>query len=63
MPFNSLNFNIIKQLKKNRTLTFKVTNLLNDKRESNFIGFNEEQRYFSLRHIGRTFSFNYAVRF
>ena len=63
MPFNSLNFNVIKQLKKNRTLTFKVTNLLNDKRESNFIGFNEEQRYFSLRHIGRTFSFNYAVRF
>ena len=63
MPFNSLNFNVIKQLKKNRTLTFKVTNLLNDKRESNFIGFNEEQRYFSLRNIGRTFSFNYAVRF
>ena len=63
MPFNSLNFNVIKQLKKNRTLTFKVTNLLNDKRESNFIGFNEEQKYFSLRHIGRTFSFNYAVRF
>ena len=63
MPFNSLNFNVIKQLKKNRTLTFKVTNLLNDKRESNFIGFNEEQRYFSLRHIGSTFSFNYAVRF
>ena len=30
-------------------LTFKVTNLLNDKRESNFIGFNEEQKYFSLR--------------
>jgi hypothetical protein len=63
MPFNSLNFNIIKQLKKNRTLTLKVTNLLDDKRESNFIGFNEERKYFSLRHIGRTFSFSYAVRF
>ncbi len=63
MPFNSLNFNIIKQLKKNRTLTFKVTNLLDDDRESKFIGFNEEEEYFSFRHIGRTFSFSYAVRF
>ena len=63
LPFNSLNFNIIKQLKKNRTLTFKVTNLLDDDRESKFIGFNEEEEYFSFRHIGRTFSFSYAVRF
>ena len=54
---------IIKQLKKNRTLTFKVTNLLDDDRESKFIGFNEEEEYFSFRHIGRTFSFSYAVRF
>ena len=63
MPFNSLNFNMIKQLKKNRTLTLKVTNLLDDDRESKFIGFNEESEYFSFRHIGRTFSFSYAVRF
>jgi TonB-dependent receptor len=63
MPFNSLNFNVIKQLKKNRTLTLKVTNLLDDNRESDFIGFNEERAYFSFRNIGRTFSFSYAVRF
>jgi TonB-dependent receptor len=63
MPFNSLNFNLIKQLKKNRTLTLKVTNLLDDNRESKFIGFNEESEYFSFRHIGRTFSMSYAVRF
>ena len=63
MPFNNLNFNLIKQLKKNRTLTFKVTNILDDARESQFIGFNEESEYFSLRNIGRTFSLNYAVRF
>ena len=63
MPFNSLNFNMIKQLKKNRTLTLKVTNLFDDNRESDFIGFNEERAYFSFRNIGRTFSFSYAVRF
>ena len=63
MPFNSLNFNMIKQLKKNRTLTLKVTNLLNDNRESKFIGFDEEHEYFSFRHLGRTFTFSYAVRF
>ncbi len=63
MPFNSLNFNLIKQLKKNRTLTLKVTNLLDDARESQFIGFNEESEYFSLRNIGRTFSLSYAVQF
>ena len=63
MPFNSFNFNLIKQLIKNRTLTLKVTNLLNDNRESQFIGFNEEREYFSFRHIGRTFSLSYAVRF
>ena len=63
MPFNSLNFNLIKQLKKNRTLTLKVANLLDDTRESQFIGFNDESEYFSLRNIGRTFSLSYAVRF
>lgn len=63
MPFNSFNFNLIKQLIKNITLTLKVTNLLNDNRESQFIGFNEEREYFSFRHIGRTFSLSYAVRF
>ncbi len=63
MPFNSLNFNMIKQLKKNRTLTLKVTNLLKDNRESMFIGFDEEHEYFSFRHLGRTFTFSYAVRF
>ena len=63
MPFNNLNFNMIKQLKKNKTLTFKVTNILDDARESQFIGFNKESEYFSLRNIGRTFSMNYAVQF
>ena len=63
MPFNSLNFNLIKQLKKNRTLTLKITNLLDDLRESKFIGFNDESEYFSLRNIGRTLSITYAVKF
>ena len=63
MPFNSLNFNLIKQLKKNKTLTLKITNLLDDLRESKFIGFNDESEYFSLRNIGRTLSITYAVKF
>ena len=63
MPFNNLNFNLIKQLNKNRTLTLKISNILNDVRESQFIGFKKESEYFSLRNIGRTFSLNYAVRF
>ena len=63
MPFNSLNFNLTKQLKKNRTLTLKVTNLLNDNRESKFIGFNDESEYLSFLHPGRTFSLSYTVRF
>ena len=63
MPFNSLNFNLIKQLKKNRILTLKITNLLDDLRESKFIGFNDESEYFSLRNIGRTLSITYAVKF
>ena len=56
IPFNSLNFNFIKQLRKNRTLTFKVTNLLDDNRESQFIGYKQEREYFSFRQIGRTFN-------
>ena len=63
MPFNSLNFNLTKQLKDKRVLTLKVTNLLDDNRESQFIGFNEVREYFSFRQIGRTFSLSYAVRF
>ena len=63
IPFNSLNFNFIKQLRKNRTLTFKVTNLLDDNRESQFIGYKQEREYFSFRQIGRTFSINYSFRF
>ena len=63
IPFNSLNFNLIKQLRKNRALTFKVTNLLDDNRESQFIGYKQEREYFSFRQIGRTFSINYSFRF
>ena len=63
MPFNSLNFNLIKSLKNNRTLALKVTNLLDDDRESRFIGFNEESEYFNFRQMGRAFSLTYTVRF
>jgi TonB-dependent receptor len=63
MPFKSLNFNVIKKFKNNRSLTLRVTNILNDDRESLFEGFGGESQYFSLRHPGRQFSLGYSVKF
>lgn len=62
MPFHSLNLNAIKQLKRNRSITFKITNLLNDEKESLFQGYNNEEQYFSLRHLGRSFSLGYTIK-
>jgi TonB-dependent receptor len=61
IPFNSLNFNLIKQFNVNRKLAFKITNLLNDFRESRFEGFNNESQIFKSRNIGRQFSLSYTI--
>jgi len=61
IPFNSLNFNLIKQFNVNRKLAFKITNLLNDCRESRFEGFNNESQIFKSRNIGRQFSLSYTI--
>jgi len=62
MPFHSLNFTVSKQLNANTSISLKATNLLDDKRESLFIGYNEESEIFSLRNIGRAFSINFTVK-
>ncbi len=61
MPFHSLNVNVVKQIKNNRSFTFRVSNLLNDTRESLFQGYGGKDEYFSFRHLGRTFSVGYSI--
>jgi len=62
MPFHSLNVNVVKQIKNNRSFTFRVSNLLNDTRESLFQGYGGKDEYFSFRHLGRTFSVGYSIK-
>jgi len=62
MPFHSLNFNAVKQIKNNISFTFRVSNLLNDTRESLFQGYGGKDEYFSFRHLGRTFSIGYSIK-
>ncbi|MBL6644795.1 MAG: TonB-dependent receptor [Flavobacteriaceae bacterium] len=63
MPFHSLNFNFTKQFKNNTSLTLRVRNLLDDERESLFEGYGGTTEYFRLRHIGRSFSLGYSIKF
>ena len=63
MPFNSLNFNLTKQLNDKTSLTFRVRNILNDERESLFEGYGGTTEYFRFRNIGRTFSLGYSIKF
>jgi outer membrane receptor protein involved in Fe transport len=63
MPFHSLNFNFTKKFKNNTSLTLRVRNLLDDERESLFEGYGGTTEYFRLRHIGRSFSLGYSIKF
>ncbi len=56
-PFNSLNFNFNKGLGKERrsTLTFNVTNILNDLKESFYTGFEAERQYYNRFNPGISF--------
>ena len=63
MPFHSVNINAVKQIKNNRSFTFRVSNVLNDTRESLFQGYGGEDEYFTFRHLGRTFSLGYSINF
>lgn len=63
-PFHSLNFNLRKTFgaEKNKTVTFKISNLLGDTNESFFSSFNTSNQIFSLRDPGRTFSLGYSLK-
>jgi hypothetical protein len=63
MPFNSLNFNFTKQFNNNTSITLRIRNLLNDERESLFEGYLGTTEYFKLRHIGRSISLGYSIKF
>jgi len=60
MPFQSLNLNIIKGIGDNHTFTLKVSNLLDDNRESYFESYGATSQIFSNRNIGRSFSIGYS---
>lgn len=63
-PFHSLNFNFRKTFgsEKNKTITFKISNLLGDTNESFFSSFNTSNQIFSLRDPGRSFSLGYSLK-
>jgi outer membrane receptor protein involved in Fe transport len=56
-PFHSLNFNINKSFGKDRRtlVTFNVSNILNDKRENFFTGYNADRQYYSRFNPGTSF--------
>lgn len=57
-PFNSLNFNLSKSFgpDKKTSVTFNVSNILNDVRENFFVGFNAQDQYYSRLNPGRSIS-------
>ncbi len=64
-PFNSLNLNMSKTLgkEKNSTISFKVDNILDEKRQSLYESFGAEKVPFSLRQPGTAFSLGYSMSF
>lgn len=65
VPFHSLNFGINKKLGKDgRTvIDFKVSNILNDKRESVYRSFNAEDQYFNSFSPGISFGLGVSHKF
>lgn len=64
-PFNSLNFNLSKTIgkEKNASVSVKVDNILDAKRESSYESFGAEKVPFSLRQPGTAFSIGYSLNF
>ena len=67
LPFNSLNFTFEKKFKQengiDRNLRFKINNILNDQRESQYEFFDFETQPFSFRNFGTSFSLSYGIKF
>ncbi|NEW78627.1 MAG: TonB-dependent receptor [Gelidibacter sp.] len=62
-PFNSLNFNFSKTMGKdsNSSISLKVDNILNEKRQSLYDSFGATGQPFSLRQPGTSFSLGYSI--
>lgn len=63
-PYESLNLNMSKSYGKNqnKTVTIKVENILDSKKESFYESFKAENEIFSFREQGTTFSVGYSVK-
>lgn len=64
-PFNSLNFTLNKEfgVNKKSSIDLKLTNILGDKRESDYESFNTNNQTFSLRNPGTEISLGYSYKF
>lgn len=64
-PFNSLNFNLNKSLGKSRkaTLNFSVNNILNDLKESYYVGFRAEDQLFNRLNPGTSIGLGLKYNF
>ena len=63
-PYESLNLNMSKSYGKNqnKTVTIKVENILDSKKESFYESFKAENEIFSFREQGTTFSLGYSIK-
>ena len=63
-PFESLNLNLSKTFgeKQNKTVTIKIENLLDSKKESFYKAFKANNEIFSFREEGTTFSIGYSIK-
>lgn len=64
-PFNSLGLNLSKTIggSKNSSISLKIDNILNEKRQSLYESFGAEKVPFSLRQPGTSFSLGYSMTF
>lgn len=62
-PFHNLNLNFRKKIggAKNKTISVKISNILNDTNESFFQSFNTQNQIFSLREPGTSISIGYSL--
>jgi TonB-dependent receptor len=64
-PFSSLNFTLNKSFgeDKNSSIDFKVNNILNSVRKSDYVSFGAQDQIFSLREPGTEISLGYSYKF
>ena len=64
-PFNSLNFTLNKAFGEDRrsSIDFKVSNILNSKRQSDYVSFGTRDQLFSVRELGTEIALGYSYKF